>query len=526
MTMSGRTLAARLVGVAVGCMAGLCPAGEDLGRVGRFAKWARIEIRLTGPASGAAGRPNPFSVLVDATFTSPAGRTVTVPGFYDGDGRGGLDGAVWKVRFAADETGTWRFASRSAEPRLNGRTGTFEVVAAAAGAKGFWKWGRLEYVGKRYLKFRDGPYWLKAGCDDPENFLGRFRHYDTLAKRRAAVDYLAARGINSLYIMTHNIGGDHKDVWPWLGASAEQARRNAGADARFDCAKLAKWLAIFEHMQARGVACYLVLEDDSAWTGFDRRRYYRELIARFAHLPAVLFNIGEEHEESYKTKQALAFAALVKELDPYDHPVGIHNVNRPSDAYVDAAAVDFTAIQTKRSKGDATYHNALTIAWIERCRSRKARPLMVGFDEPRPLLDRTGWWSAYLAGGVWEAHTGQPYDVPPSAHEPAWTQLGYARAFMETLPFWEMAPRNDLVRSGKAFCLAKPGETYAAYVVRGGKVSLDLTGAKGPLAVDWFDPRTGRFAPANRADGGAVRAFQAPGDGDWALRIRRQGAER
>lgn len=69
-------------------------------------------------------------------------------------------------------------------------------------ASGYWKWGRLESVGTaqnniRYLKFRDGSYWLKAGCDDPD-FLGNYQNYNTLPKREAAIDYLADRGINSL----------------------------------------------------------------------------------------------------------------------------------------------------------------------------------------------------------------------------------------------------------------------------------------------------------------------------------------
>jgi hypothetical protein len=56
----------------------------------------------------------------------------------------------------------------------------------------------------RYLKFRDGPYWLKAGCDDPENFLGKYKNFDTLAKRKAAIDYLAERGI-------HNVNAPNND---------------------------------------------------------------------------------------------------------------------------------------------------------------------------------------------------------------------------------------------------------------------------------------------------------------------------
>jgi hypothetical protein len=83
--------------------------------------------------------------------------------------------------------------------------------------------------------------------------------------------------VNSFYIMTHNVGGDDKDVWPWLGKTQREAMSNGGRDARFDAAKLDEWRELFEYMQGKGVVPYLVLEDDSAWKGFDRGRYYREI---------------------------------------------------------------------------------------------------------------------------------------------------------------------------------------------------------------------------------------------------------
>lgn len=48
---------------------------------------------------------------------------------------------------------------------------------------------------------------------------------------------------------------------------------------------------------------------------------------------------------------------------------------------------------------------------------------MVGFDEGRPEEDRRAWWSAYLGGGVWEAHVLPPYDRPMSAWQHGWTHL-------------------------------------------------------------------------------------------------------
>ena len=500
--------------------------------VRHFTKWSPIEITFEGPESQSQGEPNPFSISLDVLFDSPSGVQYRVPGFYDGDGQGGIDGNVWKVRFSADETGLWKYISQSDNSRLDGHTGEFIVAKQSKDAPGFYRWGRLECAGTtinklRYLKFRDGPFWLKAGCDDPENFLGGYNNYNTPTKRKTAIDYLAGRGINSLYIMTHNIGGDDRDVWPWLGRTSREAMANGGRNARFDIAKLEQWRKLFEYMQAKGVVPYLILEDDSAWKGYNHERYYREMIARFGDLPALLFNFGEEHNENYKLAQALEFMRKLDQIDPYDHPRGIHNVNLPSDQYIDAPQVDFTSIQTGAHGtlsgfDKALAHHRTTLDWIERCRQRGRRTLVINFDEGRPEEDRRAWWSAYMAGGVWEAHVFEPYDRPMSAWEPVWTQLGGTRAFMESLPFWEMNPHDEVVKSGKAFCLAKPGDVYALYLPTGGNITVSLP-VSGSFKIAWWNPdngQEGHFQNQAHVNGGPQR-FTPPADGDWALRIRR-----
>lgn len=360
----------------------------------QFAKWSKIELTFNGPDSVGTGDPNPFAVRLDVHFTSPTNAPFIVPGFYDGDGHGGLNGRIWKVRLSADEIGSWKYITHSDNPLLDGHKGTFVVTETPQTATGFWRWGRLESVSTpqnaiRYLKFRDGPYWLKAGCDDPENFLGNYMHYNTLDKRKAAIDYLADHGINSCYIMTHNIDGDDKDVWPWLGKSQAEARTHAAANTRFDVAKLEEWNELFQYMQTRGVVVYLILEDDSAWKGYDHDRYYREIIARFGYLPALIFNGGEEHNENYRLSQALQLMQRLQLIDPYNHPRGLHNVNSPVADYIDAAQIDLTSIQTgnpgsRSGLKHAIEHNQIAIDWIEACAARGRRQLMVNFDEGRP----------------------------------------------------------------------------------------------------------------------------------------------
>ncbi len=130
-----------------------------------------------------------------------------------------------------------------------------------------------------------------------------------------------------------------------------------------------------------------------------------------------------------------------------------------------------------------------------------------------------------MGGGVWEVHVREPYDRPFSAREPTWTELGGTRAFMETMPFWEMEPNNALVKSGKAFCLAKPGRVYALYLPTGGSVTVTLA-PNTTYEYAWWNPANGKegsFEQKGRVAGG-MQQFTAPGSGDWALRIVRKGS--
>jgi len=144
---------------------------------------------------------------------------------------------------------------------------------------------------------------------------------------------------------------------------------------------------------------------------------------------------------------------------------------------------------------------------------------MVNFDEGRPEHDRRAWWSAYMGGGVWEAHVLGPYDQPYSAWETTWKELGGARGFMESMPFHEMQPRNDLIKAGDAFCLAKFGDAYALYLPQGGSVSVEL--ATGRYTCAWWNPSNGsdgKFQSEQDITGGG-QTLTAPSAGDWAVRI-------
>ena len=87
---------------------------------GSIARWDVMELSFDGPATG-----NPFvDVALTATFTLK-NRSMTVEGFYDGEG-------THRIRFMPDELGKWTWTTISNHPGLNGRSGAFLCVAPDA----------------------------------------------------------------------------------------------------------------------------------------------------------------------------------------------------------------------------------------------------------------------------------------------------------------------------------------------------------------------------------------------------------
>ncbi|MEO5562642.1 MAG: DUF5060 domain-containing protein, partial [Chitinophagaceae bacterium] len=108
--------------------------------------WERYEIILEGPATG-----NPFmDTWLTAEFTHNS-KKVTVNGFYDGEG-------VFKIRFMPDETGIWKFTTKSNKKALSGRKGEFTCAAPAPGNH-----GPVKVASTWHFKYADGQWYYPFG---------------------------------------------------------------------------------------------------------------------------------------------------------------------------------------------------------------------------------------------------------------------------------------------------------------------------------------------------------------------------
>ena len=563
-----RTLIAVLA-IGFSCLASAI-AHADVTISGSLSKWHPLTLDISGatnPVGERLSNPHPFlDFRFDVTFTSPSGIDHRVPGFFAGDGKGNGVGDVWRARFAPNEVGQWRYMISFQTGRevsiseadgtklpIDGTEGEFTVAPQGDDDTGFLKYGRLEYVGDHYLKFADGPYWIKGGIDSPENFFGYvgfdntrdnpggagtgtlpdgLHHYEShIADWRTgdplfdnsqnpeaakgivgAVNYLADAGVNSIYFLPMNLGGDGRDTHPFIGSNGSFYE-----NTHYDISKLYQWNMVLNHMQNKGIATHMVLAEteagNSEWLdggelGVERKLFYREMVARFSYLLGVKWNLSEESR--FGTQKHKAFAAYIKSLDWAAHPVAVHSyLNRPHETYDDLLTdPSFDASSIQFSPANA---NDFVETWREKT-AAAGRPWVIDMDEVGPAqtgltddnadaLRRSVLYPVYFSGGNIEWYFGY-HPLPLGGdmrtedfrtREAMYRYMKYAREMMQSqLPFVEMQPADELHSTPGAQVFAKAADTYAVFIANG-QQSGTLQIEPGTYRQRWFNPRSGQF---------------------------------
>ena len=139
-------------------------------------------------------------------------------------------------------------------------------------------------------------------------------------------------------------------------------------------------------MDKLGLMLHVVTQEQENDQGLDggelgpqRKLYYRELIARFAHHLALVWNLGEENTNT--DAQRKAFAQYIRDLDPYDHPIVCHTFPGQYDE-VYGPLLGYAYFEGPSLQTNDTH--AQTIKWIDR--SAAGRPAVVRL----PRRDRPG----------------------------------------------------------------------------------------------------------------------------------------
>ncbi len=571
-------------------------------------RWQAVTLTFDGPQTSETDTPNPFTdYRMSVTFTREgASESLTAQGFFAADGDSANSSAKagdkWRVHFTPPEPGRWNWSTSfrtgtdvayessvtaGQSAAFDGESGSFDVGAAPANAQGFQAKGYLQYVGGHYLQFQNGDYFLKGGADSPENFLGYYDFddtYDTANHGRIANDegtfihryephardwrdgdptwgngrgkniigalnYLASEGMNSVYFLTYNLdGGDGKDTWVWSDPETRD---------RFDVSKLAQWDVTFSHMEQLGLMMHVIIqetENDEEMGGGpelnrERQLYLRELVARFGHHLAIVWNLGEENDTPRPDR--LEIASYINSLEAVTHPVTVHTHNaRALRSYTGLIGrPEFHATSIQGHMEDA---NSEAVALRSRT-AASGQPWVIFHDEQSPASvgvmpdsadpnhdrpRRYELWGNLMGGGAGvEWYFGYNHDHMDinledwRSRDIMWDQTRYALEFFQNhLPFTEMWPANDLSTTEGTYVFTKEGEIYTAYLREGHDTQLAL--GSGRYSLQWYSPLSGGALISDDAitvgegsmrDEGTV-SLRPPLPGkDWVALIKRVG---
>ncbi len=532
--------------------------------------WHKVTLTFDGPRTSEDADPNPFlDYRLEVTFKhQKSGKSYLVPGYFAADGDSANTksdkGNKWCVHFVPSETGKWTWSASfrnginiainkqtmaGKECYFDGETGSFRVRSSDKKAPDFRAKGTLQYTGGHYLQFAGTKeYFLKGGADSPENFLaydeidgtydadagsGSYSHIGGFIHQYkphirdwcsgdpswqdgkgkgiiGALNYLAGKGMNSVYFLTYNLdGGDGRDTWMWSEVNERK---------RFDCSKLDQWEIIFDHMDQLGIMLHVVTQETendrklggSAGLNPIRKLYYRELVARFSHHLAVVWNLGEENNTPDADRKDIA--AYIRALDPYDHPITVHTHNNKALKFYDGLLGDDN-FEATSIQGDMANYNREAIILRQRTTEAGRKWVIFGDEQPKashgvlpdandPTHDiprKQGLWGNLMGGGAgvewYFGHQFPHMDINCEdwrSREIMWNQTRYALEFFHKyLPFWEMTPANQLISNEDDYCFVKEGEVYAIYLKNGGSTELDLGENKGSFKIRWYNPRAG-----------------------------------
>ena len=492
---------------------------------------------------------NPFTgVTVDATFTSPTGKQLTIPGYYDGE-------QAWRVRFNPNEAGRWTYhiVSRPADHELM-QAGVFDV--AAGESRGFLQatpgraWGFHYESGDAAFLLGDTVYNLfgMAYCGgDVQAFLRRRagQGFNLLRVRIPVSPFHPPRGYSAWQT---------RRTWPWGGS--EQAPQFD----RFDLEYFHTVDQVVQEAEALGLGLELIMEAWGFEFPFNSRHIFvpeweelwlRYMIARYDAFTSVYFWTpmneyefypnGDWHYKAVADRWAMRIGRWIKSVAQHGHIVAVHNGPRePTFARrfaADPEAIDAIMFQEWGTRDE---RNGWLAAGIEEQirksfegwwgsavfaeygyeRNPDFEPLIPSHEFCDPEHTRRGAWrGAFCALGVIHGfeNTWGPWMVLDEDQPGLAYLLHLRRFFTEVVPFHQLRPAPEIVAGGeyapghRPLALATASrDLIAIYLPAGGPAEPALPDDK-QYTLRWFDPRTGDMGDG-MPETGTVERPQ-----DWVL---------
>lgn len=438
-------------------------------------------VELTFHGESCTPRDTPArDVELAVTFRHESGEPVQrVQGFWDGNGKGGASGDVFKVRFCPTREGAWKIVKvESNSSKLHGQREGETVRCTASKHPGLW------IADGRWYRRSDGSHPLILGNT----------HYTFLSRQNdrgpVSSDPVEDIAANARYFkkLRFSLGGG-RYVDPQRKPFFD-AKGRPSDDGRHAHRPNPQWFAErVDPVVARGydedLICDLILcgpdtrEQRSTLDG-DPAAWLRYVAARYGSYPHVWFCLCNEwniKNPRYAAAEIVAAGRTLRRNLPHASPVSVHGNSGPWDEALDGDWCDHAIVQRKLKRLDqAADFAAQTYRRVGRKPVVNDENAYQGKGDGFSRDDVIeGCLGTFLGGGY--PTTGEKYASKlgqyfwggfDAAQHTAAPHLGYLRDYVDRrVAFWRMAPleREKTIFAKTAASFRVLGEQGAEYLL-------------------------------------------------------------
>lgn len=309
--------------------------------IARTPVYAVTEIRFAGPPQTSQDTPA-RDIDLQVRFRHQAtGEERVIHGFWDGDGQGGVNGNVFKVRFTPTVPGAWRLEEvLSNQKTLQGQKQGSVVAATVAEHPGFWLVD-TDSPGRRWYRRSDGSHPYIFG-NTHYSFLSGYEPGDRPSGNDIAQDIAANAGFfKKLRFALHGDRYPHPTVKPFLDDDGRPTdagdfshRPNpAWFHNRMDVAVK----AAYDHDLIADLILAGPDEETSRATlrarhnGGDPTPYLKYVAARYGSFPNVWICLCNEYEirtPKFDEREIARFGRIIRPFLAYPTPLSVHATPR------------------------------------------------------------------------------------------------------------------------------------------------------------------------------------------------------
>jgi hypothetical protein len=489
---------------------------------------------------------NPFTdASISGSFEmADTGRHWQVDGFCDSP-----DGVLYRIRFMPPAAGSYKY-------NISYRQGSFhkeyagQFQAVDNHRKGpirvdpQYRWHFIwEGTGEHYFFNGTTAYWLTGWREE------RIIRYSIDRLHRLKVNRIrvtVAGRSNRFYGEPVMIGDNYTNLpTPWPAERPDDFTHPGFDYTRFDIPFWQKFERMLRYAREEDMIISVVLDMNDnkihpAAGSDDERRFIRYAVSRFSAFSNITWDLGDDLEGYRSDQWTHDTGTLIEQWDPYHHLATSHPMKT---VHQDRASAwfGFTSYQDWSRKQHALM--------LESRELQKKTGRIIpqtneeyGYEDHYPpwaepgsdsadVLRRTAW-DIVMAGGYQTAGETcrRGTNIAPDTGG-GWMNgrgddtmtmfLGYGHMvdFFTSFEWWKTDPHDELVDNG-AYCVAKPGEIYAVYLPKGGKVTVKLD--PGVYSALWFSALSGEKIELPLAQGPSWTSPEAPDRNDWALLLRKK----